>query len=82
MARCCALSDDNRRFLHAMRAGCPWRAMHECYGKWNSIYARFRRWVEPGAKDALLASSGPVVMPLVIRRSRALWRFESLYHAC
>lgn len=49
---------DNRRFLngmlHVLRVGCPWRDMHERYGKWNSVYVRFRRWAEHGVWDALL----------------------------
>ncbi|GBR18519.1 transposase [Asaia spathodeae NBRC 105894] len=49
---------DNRRFLndmlHVLRTGCPWRDMHERYGKWNSVYVRFRRWAEQGVWDALL----------------------------
>ncbi len=51
-------SGDNRRFLngmlHVLRVGCPWRDMHERYGKWNSVYVRFRRWAEQGVWDALL----------------------------
>ncbi len=51
---------DNRRFLngmlHVLRVGCPWRDMHERYGKWNSVYVRFRRWAcllypSPGPRD-------------------------------
>ncbi len=49
---------DNRLFLngmlHVLRVGCPWRDMHERYGKWNSVYVRFRRWAEQGVWDALL----------------------------
>ena len=49
---------DNRRFLngmlHVLRVGCPWRDMHERYGKWNSVYVRFRRWAEQGVWDAIL----------------------------
>jgi transposase len=49
---------DNRRFLngmlHVLRVGCPWRDMHERYGKWNSVFDRFRRWAEQGVWDALL----------------------------
>ena len=33
---------------------CPWRDMYERYGKWNSVYVRFRRWAEQGVRDALL----------------------------
>ena len=51
-------SGDNRRFLngmlHVLRVGCPWRDMQERYGKWNSVYVRFRRWAEQGVWDALL----------------------------
>ncbi|WP_236772943.1 transposase [Agrobacterium tumefaciens] len=32
---------DNRQYLngmlHVLRGGCPWRDMHERYGKWNSV---------------------------------------------
>src|SRR3546814_10924787 len=49
---------DNRRFLdgmlHVLRVGCPWRDMHERYGKWSSVYVRFRRWAEQGVWDGLL----------------------------
>ena len=51
-------ANDNRVVLNGMlyvlRVGCPWRDMHERYGKWNSIYVRFRRWAEQGVWDALL----------------------------
>ena len=51
-------AQDNRRYMNGMlyvlRVGCPWRDMHERYGKWNSVYVRFRRWAEQGVWDALL----------------------------
>nr|WP_252507333.1 transposase [Zymomonas mobilis] len=40
--------------LYVLRTGCPWRDMHERYGKWNSVYVRFPRWAEQGVWDALL----------------------------
>ena len=40
---------DTRRFLDALiyiaREGCSWRSLPETYGKWNSIYKKFRSWV-------------------------------------
>ncbi|MFT8481062.1 MAG: transposase [Gluconobacter cerinus] len=36
------------------RVRCPWRDMHERYGKWNSIYVRFRCWAEQGVWDGLM----------------------------
>lgn len=52
------LAGDNRRFLngmlHVLRVGCPWRDMDERYGKWDSVYVRFRRWAEQGVWYALL----------------------------
>lgn len=51
-------SHDNRQYLngmlHVLRVGCPWRDMHERFGKWNSVYVRFRRWAKQGVWDALL----------------------------
>ena len=51
-------SHDNRQYLngmlHVLRVGCTWRDMRERYGKWNSVYVRFRRWAEQGVWDALL----------------------------
>ena len=59
-SRGCRPSHDNRRFLDGMlyvlRVGCPWRALPERYGKWNSVYVRFRRWAEQGVWEAVLES--------------------------
>ena len=34
--------------LYIAENGCKWRALPKEYGKWNSIYRRFNRWVSNG----------------------------------
>ena len=46
---------DNRQMLNAMvwlaRSGAPWRDLPERYGPWESVYSRFRKWVDDGVLD-------------------------------
>jgi transposase len=43
---------DNRLFLEAVlwrvRTGSPWRDLPDEFGRWNSVFQRFRRWVRAG----------------------------------
>jgi transposase len=46
---------DNRVMLNGMiwidRTGAQWRELPECYGPWQGVYARFRKWKEEGVLE-------------------------------
>ncbi len=48
---------DNRLFLEAVlwmaRTGAPWRDLHARFGRWNSVFRRFRRWAQKGVFESL-----------------------------
>ena len=52
--------EDNRLFLEAIlwiaRTGSPWRDLHREFGRWNSIFRRFRRWARKGVFDRIFNS--------------------------
>ena len=56
--RGCRPSHDNRHFFEGMmwiaRTGSQWRHLPNEYGKWNSVFRRYRRWIETGVFDAML----------------------------
>ncbi len=39
-----------------VRTGSPWRDLHDHFGKWSSVYWRFRRWTLSEVWDVLLAA--------------------------
>src|ERR1700758_4383108 len=49
---------DNRLFLDAVlwiaRTGAPWRDLPERFGKWNSVFQRFRRWAKKGVMAQIM----------------------------
>src|SRR3546814_2558177 len=51
-------AQDNRRYFEGMmwiaRTGAQWRHLPDEYGKWNSVFRRYRRWVTTGVFDAML----------------------------
>jgi len=53
-----ASAQDNRRYFEGMlwvaRTGSQWRYLPDPYGKWNSVFRRYRRWIESGVFDAIL----------------------------
>jgi transposase len=54
--------EDNRLFIDAVlwlvRAGAPWRDLPEQFGKWNSVFRRFRRWARKGVCKRLFTELG------------------------
>jgi transposase len=50
---------DHLTFLQALQYmtenGCRWRALPKEFGKWSTIYRRFRYWIDLGIFDAIEA---------------------------
>jgi transposase len=48
---------DARVFIEGVlwiaRTGSPWRDLPEHFGRWNSVFKRFRRWVKRGAFERI-----------------------------
>ena len=48
---------DHLTFLQALQYiaenGCRWRALPKTFGKWSTIYRRFRRWIDLGIFDLI-----------------------------
>ena len=63
--RGCRPAQDNRRYFEGMmwlaRTGAQWRHLPDDYGKWNSVFRRYRRWLEVGVFDAMLESLAEMV---------------------
>jgi putative transposase len=49
--------EDNRLFIDGVlwlaRAGAPWRDLPPVFGKWNSVFQRFRRWAKKGVWERI-----------------------------
>ena len=40
--------------IYILRVGCPWRDLPPLFGKWTSVYTRWRRWAHLGIWSAIL----------------------------
>jgi transposase len=63
--RGCRPAQDNRRYFEGMmwiaRTGAQWRRLPDEYGKWNSVFRRYRRWTTTGVFDAMLETMAGAV---------------------
>ena len=50
--------DDRRRYIDGilwiLKTGAPWRDLPARYGKWGTVYARYRLWQLDGTWDFIL----------------------------
>ena len=40
--------------LYVLRTGIPWRDLPLCFGKWHTVYTRFKRWSDSGLFWAII----------------------------
>ncbi|WP_371835519.1 transposase [Ochrobactrum sp. C6C9] len=63
--RGCRPAQDNRRYFEGMqwmaRTGAQWRHLPDEYGKCNSVFRRYRRWVETGNFETMLETLAELV---------------------
>jgi transposase len=49
---------DDRLFLEGVcwivRTGAPWRDLPAAYGKWQTVYGRYNRWIKRGHFNQIL----------------------------
>ena len=78
---------DNRLMLNGMvwisRTGAQWRELPACYGPWQSVYARFRKWQTEGILEqvfkALSSDYDPENLSILIYNIRPCY---SPYFRC
>lgn len=55
---------DNRLFIEAVlwiaRTGSPWRDLPEEFGRWHTVYQRFRNWADAGVFEQIFQAIADV----------------------
>lgn len=63
--RGCRLAGNNQPFLEGVmwiaQTGTPRRCLPDVYGKWNSVFRRYRRWATTGVIDVMLETLAEMV---------------------
>ena len=63
--RGCRPAGDNRPYFEGKvwmaRTGPQWQHLPDEYGKWNSVFRRYRRWVVTGVFEAMLETLAAVI---------------------
>ena len=52
--------------LYLARTGTPWRDLPPCFGNWDAVYQRFRRWQKAGYWRALFGRVGADLQQLAV----------------
>ena len=70
---------NNRTILNGMvwiaRSGAPWRDLPERYGPWETVYSRFRKWINDGILDNIFLSTRKLFFSsLIISSECSAWK--------
>ena len=76
-------ASDNRPIVNGIlwriRTGTPWRDVPEKYGKWSSVYQRFRRWSHAWVWEAVAMTLGAKRWPTTSATASTVRRFRGMY---
>jgi len=65
-----------RALYHIGKNGCTWRALPKEFGKWSTIYRRFRYWIDIGVFDLI---EKELQMQVIDRKGVKVLALDSTY---